>query len=96
MEAARDLLERLPPDVLAEMHQLVLDSNTADEFVERVFVGDCPKCGSTDTGDCEDDPEINELLVGRCYECGQLWCTECLRLLSPQVALCPCWDEEIE
>ena len=58
------------------------------------FVGACPKCEGTNTGDCENDPEIDELLVGRCYDCGQLWCTECLRLLEPQAAYCECWDEE--
>jgi hypothetical protein len=94
MAAAREMLERLPPDVMAELEQTIRESDTADDFINRIFVGECPKCAGTHTGDCENDPEIGELLVGRCYDCGQLWCTECLRLLQPQAAFCECWDEE--
>ena len=54
----------------------------------------CPKCGSHDTGNCGNDPEINDLMVGRCYDCGQLFCTECGRLLEPQSASCDCWDDD--
>jgi hypothetical protein len=94
MEAARALLEQLPPDVAAELERTVLDSDTADDFINRIFVGACPKCEGTNTGDCENDPEIGELLVGRCYDCGQLWCTECLQLLETRAPFCACWDEE--
>jgi hypothetical protein len=95
LAAARDLLEQLPPDVFADLQRTVNDSATAEEFVNSIFVGDCPKCHSTSTGDCENDPEIGELLVGRCYDCGQLWCTECLALLTPEAPACPCWDEDL-
>ena len=71
IEAARALLEQLPPELAAELQQAVFDSATAEEFVDRIFVGDCPKCQSSHTGNCENDPEIAELLVGRCYDCGQ-------------------------
>ena len=94
LEAARSILQQLPPDVAAELQQAILDSATANEFVNRIFVGDCPKCQSANTGDCENDPEISELLVGRCYDCGQLWCTECCRLLERRRVVCECWDEE--
>ena len=94
MAAARDLLESLPPDAVADLHRVIRDTATAEEFLDRIFVGDCPKCGGTHTADCEDDLEIGEMLVGRCYDCGQLWCTECLRLLEPTAASCPCWKED--
>ena len=42
-----------------------------------IMVGECPKCGSDQVGDCDADPEIDNILVGRCFECGQLWCVEC-------------------
>jgi hypothetical protein len=93
-EAARQLLENLPPEAAAELQQALLSSSTGEEFVDRIFVGDCPKCQSTNTGNCESDPEIAELLVGRCFDCGQLWCTECCQLLQPQRAFCPCWDDD--
>ncbi len=94
MEAARTLLEQLPPEAAAELHEVFHDSATADEFVNRIFVGNCPDCDSPNTGDCENDPEINELLVGRCYDCGKLWCTECGTLLDPGAIWCACWDDD--
>jgi hypothetical protein len=94
MEAARSLLEQLPPEAAAELHQAFLESETADEFVDRIMVGNCPKCDSTNTSHCENDPEIGELLVGRCYECGQLWCTECSRLLEAKSPVCECWTDD--
>ncbi len=78
----RDLLKQMPPEALEELRSATEGSHTAEDFAYRIFVGDCPKCGSKETGNCADDPEIEELLVGRCYHCGQLWCTECGRLLE--------------
>ena len=60
----------------------------------RVTVGNCPECGSEDTGDCEHDPEINEILLARCYTCSQFWCTECGRLLEKDQRFCECWVED--
>jgi hypothetical protein len=94
MEAARALLEQLTPEAAAELQQVFLDSDTADEFVDRIFVGNCPKCDSENTGNCENDPEIDNLLVGRCYDCGQLFCTECCRLLDSKALVCDCLDDE--
>jgi hypothetical protein len=91
---ARGLLEQLPPEALNELLSAFEVSNTAEEFADRIFVGDCPRCGSEQTGNCEADPEIGELLVGRCYHCGQLWCTECGRLLEPGSPSCECWEED--
>jgi len=96
IEAVRELLNQMPPDLMTELQRAVAESETAEEFADRIFVGDCPKCGSDDTGNCENDPEINDLLVGRCYECGQLFCTECGKLLEPKAATCECLDEELE
>jgi hypothetical protein len=95
-QMAMELLEQLPPDALEEFEAALEQSATADEFVDRIFVGDCPKCGSHETGNCESDPEIGELLVGRCFQCGQLWCTECLRLLDRDSPSCDCWAEDDE
>ena len=89
MALAKDFLQNLPADALAELQQAFLDSDTADDIV-----GDCPKCKSSKTGDCEHDPEVNDLLVGRCFDCGQLWCTECDRLLKPGATVCVCWEDD--
>jgi hypothetical protein len=93
-KAIMELFEQMPQEALEELHAAMSQCKSADEFVNRIFVGDCPKCGSSETGACENDPEIGELLVGRCYQCGQLWCTECLTLLKPGSPSCDCWDDE--
>jgi hypothetical protein len=93
-DVVRDLLKEIPPEAMDELRAAFEGSGTAEEFADRIFVGDCPKCGSEETGDCEADPEIEELLVGRCYQCGQLWCTECGQLLERDSPSCECWTEE--
>jgi hypothetical protein len=92
--AVMELLEQMPADVLAELGNAMSDSGTAEEFANRILLGSCPSCGSEQTGDCGADPEINELLVGRCYEWGHLWCTECGKTLTRDKVYCTCWDEE--
>jgi hypothetical protein len=92
-DVVRDLLKQMPPEAMDELRAAFEGSGTAEEFADRIFVGDCPKCGSEETGHCEADPEIEELLVGRCYQCGQLWCTECGRLLERDSPSCECWEE---
>jgi hypothetical protein len=91
--AVIELLEQMPPDVLAQMVATVSESDSAEEFANRIMVGECPSCGSDQTGDCDADPEIDNILVGRCYQCGQLWCTECGNTLKPNNLHCDCWDE---
>lgn len=90
----RGVLDQMPPEALDELRAALERSDTAEEFADRILVGDCPKCGSDDTGNCEADPEIGDLLVGRCFQCGQLWCTECGQLLKHDSPSCKCWDEE--
>jgi hypothetical protein len=89
-----ELLQQMPPDVLAELGEAMRESSSAEEFANRIMVGSCPACASDQTGDCDADPEINDLLVGRCYECGQLWCTECDKLLTRNNPHCDCLDED--
>jgi len=89
----REILDQMPPEALDELRAALTGSKTAEDFADRIFVGDCPKCGSEETGNCEADPEIDDLLVGRCYQCGQLWCTECGRLLERDSPSCDCLDD---
>jgi hypothetical protein len=94
MGAVMELMEQMPPDVLGELAEAMAASGSAEEFANRIMIGPCPSCGSDHTGDCDADPEINEPLVGRCYECGQLWCTECGNTLTREHPSCDCWDED--
>jgi hypothetical protein len=93
---ALEALKQIAPDDLAELRSIALESESAEDFANQILVGDCPKCGGTKTGDCDNDPEIENILVGRCYECGQFWCTDCGRLLDRSALECPCWDEEVD
>ncbi len=77
LTAAAGALSTLSPELLDELRDAFEKSESGDEFVNRIMVGDCPKCDSSKTGDCENDPEINDPCVGRCFECGQLWCLDC-------------------
>lgn len=61
MEVLRGILDQLPEDALNELHELMQQSGTAEEFVNRIFVGDCPKCGSSDTGIVRTTPRSTTL-----------------------------------
>lgn len=65
-----------------------------EEFVNIIAVGNCPQCGSAKTGDCDSDPEIQDVCVGRCYDCGNLWCLEYGQKLDEDAPLRSCCDEE--
>jgi hypothetical protein len=88
-QVVREVLGQMPPEALEELRAAFMESSTGEEFVNQLMTGSCPKCGSSNTGDCDDDPEIREILLGRCYDCGQLWCTECGQLLN--APFCKCW-----
>ena len=92
--AALEALEGIDPKALQEFLDVMRASKTADEFANRILVGDCPKCGSEKTDNCENDPDVGNLLVGRCSDCGHLWCTLCGR--PYEGADCECWDESEE
>jgi len=47
-----DLLERMPPGASEELQAAFEQSETAEDFANRILVGECPQCGSTETGDC--------------------------------------------
>lgn len=77
IESAREFLENMDPEVRSEMFRVFETSRSGEEFVNRIMVGKYPKCGSEKTGDCENDPDIEDITMGRCFECGYVWCTIC-------------------
>jgi hypothetical protein len=93
-QAILEILEQMPPEALDELRTAFAGSATAEDFANLLMTGACPKCGSLETGDCDADPEIGEILVGRCFQCGQLWCTECGQLLDRKAPSCECWAED--
>ena len=93
LEASRAVMEQMEPEAVVALKAKLEQSETGEEFVNAIMVGECPKCGSTETGSCADDPEIGDV-VDRCFECGQLWCTECRNLIDRDFVHCECWDED--
>ena len=94
--ATRAALASMGPDLISELGDALERSATGEEFVNRIMVGDCPSCGSSKTGDCEHDPEIDDLCVARCFACGQLWCPDCGELFKDDQSTdhdCPAWEE---
>lgn len=54
-----------------------------DEFIRNGMVGNCPRCGSKKTYDCENPLElIDDNTIGYCLDCGVYWCLECNRVLD--------------
>jgi hypothetical protein len=99
MAAVEGILKDMDPDMLAEMLELAQNCSSAEEFADRIMVGDCPACGSAKTGNCENDPEMEDITLGRCFECGQIWCTLCDRVLEKGETTCDCefdFEEEEE
>lgn len=96
-EAAAQVLAEMSPDVIAQLQAAFDSSETGEEFVNMVMIGPCPKCGGEKTGDCENDPEIEDPCIGRCFDCGQHWCADCEELFPTALLAaaheCPVWEE---
>jgi hypothetical protein len=93
--AAADVLGAMSSDLISELRDAFDKSDSGEDFVNRIMVGDCPQCGGSKTGDCENDPEIDDPCVGRCYGCGQLWCLDCGEFFKDAQSTehdCPAWE----
>lgn len=100
---AMQLLSQMDPSLIAMFQVIAEQSTSGEDFVNRVMIGPCPRCDSDSTMDCENDPEIDDPCIGRCGDCGLLFCSDCDELFgSPAEAVahdCPFWqemDEELE
>ena len=61
MAAVTKALADEGPELMAELRDAFEKSADGEDFVNRVMIGDCPKCGSSETGDCEHDSEIDDV-----------------------------------
>jgi len=95
--AVENALAGMPADVIDQLRDAFDKSASGEEFVNRLMVGDCPICDSSNTHDCEKDPEIEDPCVGHCVDCGQLWCLDCDEVFQTAQAAadhaCPFWEE---
>jgi hypothetical protein len=90
------LLNEMDPDARNQIVELVQRSESGEAFVNQIMVGNCPRCGSARTDDCENDIDIDDPCIGRCADCGQYWCCDCDQLFDDQIQAssheCPVWD----
>jgi hypothetical protein len=91
-----NFLSNLSPANLDELREAFENCESGEDFVNRIMVGDCPKCASSNTGNCENDPEIDDICVARCLDCGQLWCPDCGEFFEKSQSIqhdCPAWED---
>ena len=94
--AAQEAFEQLPAEAQETLYAKSGDTGTADEFARNVMVGSCPKCGSSDTDDLSEDPEVADICLARCYGCGHHWCLECGKAVDKYNPHCDCIaDDEL-
>jgi hypothetical protein len=58
---------------------------------EKIMIGDCPACGSSNITSCEDMPDIDDITMGFCLDCGAFWCSECQVLFRKGQKICEHW-----
>ena len=62
-----------------------LEDEICAAFGENALVGDCPECGSSETGRYENVFQ-EDASLGRCFECDQVWCLDCGELIEESEA----------
>ncbi len=88
---AEQIWGNIPEEARDELMRLAEESDSEDEFVRAVFVGDCPSCGSSETAMPEGPDGEEDLTVGVCKACSHVWCLECDHELAPGES-CGHWD----
>lgn len=92
-----EFFRQMDPAVMQEIGNLIESTESGEEFVNMIMVGPCPTCESENTGDCENDSEVEDPCIGRCFDCGQHFCCDCEELFaSAKLAAlheCPVWEE---
>ena len=91
IEAVAEMVSSLDDETKEALQAAFEQSGTAEEFANLIMIGECPRCGSAEVGDCDNDPVIDDICVGRCYQCGLLWCTECEEVLTEGQTSCGHW-----
>lgn len=67
-----------------------LNPKSPEELIRVVLVGNCPKCGSENTKDCETVVDLEDSTIGLCLDCGFSWCLECGYEITGKI--CAHWD----
>ncbi len=91
IKLAQEIIDSMPPDVLAEFRKLAENCDTEEDLIKDIFVGDCPVCGSGNVHDCDETP-FGDITIGQCTDCGVLWCLECETIFAQGQTACDHWD----
>lgn len=67
----------LPQEIQDFLKNCAEESDTEEQFLSEIMVGDCPECGSSDTSDCDGIEGVEDPTLGLCKNCGYFWCIEC-------------------
>lgn len=67
----------LPQEIQEYLKKCVKKSETEEQFISEIMVGDCPECGNNNTMDCDDIEGVEDPTLGLCKDCGYFWCIEC-------------------
>jgi len=87
-DAVAELFGSLDPEMQAEIIAAAESSETAEELINQIMIGACPACDSVNVGDCENDPEIDNICTARCFDCGQHWCSDCGEVFEKGQTVC--------
>jgi len=64
----------LPEEIQNSLKQAFEESQNLEQFISKEMIGECPKCGSENTIDCENIQGIEDNTICLCKDCGYLWC----------------------
>ncbi len=86
-----EIWNTLPEEIRDYLEKVAGESLTEEQFISAVMVGECPKCGSANTVDCEEIQGIEDGTLGLCRNCGYFWCLECGAQLTSGI-ICGHWE----
>jgi hypothetical protein len=72
-----EVWDTLPEEIRDYLKEAIEESSTKEQFISAIMVGECPKCESANTVDCEEVQGIEDNTLGLCRNCGYFWCLEC-------------------
>ncbi len=77
LEEVLEAIDKAEPGLVDQLLAMAECCETAEDFANAIFSTGCPACGSKKSETCEDVLGIENIMVGRCIECGKIFCTDC-------------------
>jgi hypothetical protein len=83
--------ELLPPEIQGSLRKAFEEKRSKPKAERGGVIRSCPRCGTTNTTDCDRVMGIEDVTIGLCISCGYLWCLECDAALLTSI-LCGHWQ----